>query len=396
MKKILIISACGKRRNTIGLIGGLLSHLSKLDKKKFNISLLDTDFFERNHNPQDYPVNYYSLNICWYDDIIRKIPRFRAYYANKAAVRTYRRLLKDNHYNIVLVFQIPIYADQLVKIAHEYNAKILFQPFGSDILRVSERIKQKFKNAFADVDGVCGYEKSGTLNAATDVYNVASDKLKIQKLYLEGVKRISDFRGKFSRNEMMKSLKIPYSEYNIVCGYSGRTSHRHRVIIDALIKEKFFLPNGYQIIFPMTYGAGPHHEIILNYAAQLKELCDSVGLNAVFLTEFMSIDEIAYLHLITDLFIEIQPTDNGNAFMMESLFAENKIVTGRWLNYKNFEQYGMPYYLIDSPDDLPEMLHDIFTHNTTSIKIPQALLKQFSVTDEDEPSCFWEKLFDSM
>lgn len=397
MKNILVVSPCGKRRNTTGLIGGFLSSLESVDKTKYRISLFDTDFFEGNHNPDDYPVdNYFRLESQWHDVLIRRIPGLRVKYAYYLILRKYRQLLKNISFDFVIVVQIPEYADKLVKIAHENGAKILFQPFGSDILRVSEKAKGRLMKAFEDVDGVCGYDNSGTINAARDVYHVPQDKLKIQQLYLEGVKRIIDYQGKKTRGEMMATIGITYSDYNIVCGYSGRESHRHKTIVKALISVKDVLPKGYQIIFPMTYGAGTHHEIIINYANELKAMCDEVGLKTVFLTNFMSDEQVTYLHLVTDLFIEIQTTDNGNAFMIEALYAQNQIVTGRWLKYKNFEQFGEPYYLIDSPVDLPEMLRKIFTNQAEKVVVPKELIEFYIPTEDKKPHAFWESLFKTL
>lgn len=397
MKKIMIVSRCSKRRDTLGLIGVLLATFEKLDKKKFHVTLLDTNFFERNHNPSDYNVDCYQSVITKpFDGLIRFIPRIRAICAERRAVGTFRELLNREHFDFVVVYEVPTYAEELVKIAHKSGAKILFEPFGSDILFVSDRIKKKLRKAFAEVDGVCGRTKSNVLIAAHEVFRVPDYKIKEQQEVVSGVIRLKKQRGKLSRLEMHKEIGIPYSNFNIVCGYSGRKTHRHRSIIDALTQIKDVLPSGYQIIFPMTYGAGAHHEVIIDYASQLKTVCDEAGLNAIFMTDFKTYEQIAYLHLITDLFIEIQPTDNGNAFMIEALYAQNQIVTGRWLNYQRFEQFGVPYYLIDTPEDLPIMLRDIFTNKIKRAIVPQALIDYFDIPEGYDKSTFWTNLFDTM
>lgn len=396
MKKILIVSPCGKRRDTIGLVGFLLADLKDLDRQKYHISLLDTNSVEK-HNPKDYDVEeYHGLDKYWYSGLVRLIPRIRAYHYIYCAVSTYRRLINEKEYDIVLVYQVPVYADQIVSIAHRRGVKVAFEPFGSDILRVNEARKKRLKQAFRDVDVVIGRPKTGTMIAAQEMYNVPDEKIREQKLVVKGVKTICEVKGKKSRKEMMADMDIPYSDYNIVCGYSGRMSHRHKDIIDSLIKVKDVLPKGYQIVFPMTYGAGTHHEIVLEYAAELKSICESAGLKATFLTKFLSEEHLAYLHLVTDLFIEIQPTDNGNAFMIEALYAENQIVTGRWLNYQQFEQFGTPYYLIDRPEDLPQMLRRIFAHEIKKAIVPSALLDYLKISEDYNPGTYWARLFDEL
>lgn len=397
MKYILIVSDCVKRRNTLGLISGILSKLSHLDKTKYQISLLDTNFFERNHNPADYEVDcYYKLEDCFLDDIIRKIPRIRAKYSVRKAVNAFAELLSEKHFDVVIMYQVPTYADELVRLAHKFETKVVFEPFGSDVLQVACKNRKKMINAFSGVDYVVGRTKSNVLIAAQEMYKVPNKKIKEQREVLSGIIRLKKLRGKLTREEMHKEIGIPYSDYNIVCGYSGRESHRHRSIIDALIKVKDVLPAGYQIVFPMTYGAGQHHEIIINYAKELKAICDEARLNTVFMTDFKTAEQMAYLHLITDLFIEIQPTDNGNAFMIEALYAQNQIVTGRWLGYKRFEQFGDPYYLIDKPEDLADMLRRMFTNQVKKARVPRELVDFFDVPDNYDPSRFWAELFERL
>lgn len=395
--KVLVVSRCSKRRDTIGLIGGLLDALKELDKSKYQIDLFDTNFFEDIHNPSDYEVdNYFTLKKNIFDEIMRRLPKIRAKYADKKVIERFKQLVEANNYNIIVVHQVPHYADSIVSISHYFGAKVVFEPFGSDILRVSEKTKQRLKVAFAGVDGVVGRTKSNVMIAAQDVYNVPVDKLKCQRLCLSGVKVLKEMIGKYSRQELMEMIGIPYSNYNIVCGYSGRKTHRHKTIVESLIEVKNNLPEGYQIIFPMTYGAGAHHEIIIKYAKELKELCDVAGLNTVFLTSFLSKEQMAYLHLVTELFIDIQPADNGNAFLIEALFVKNQIVTGRWLNYKRFEQFGVPYYLIDTPEDLPQMLQKIFTKQVDKVEIPQELIDFIDIPEGYSKTNFWAGVFEDL
>ena len=379
------------------MIGSLLEKLELLNKKQYRISLLDTDFFECNHVPADYKVDrYYSLEKKSWDAIIRHLPIVRSVYAVQKTLSAFKKLIKTKQFDIVIVYQVPGYADTLVEIAHAYKVKIVFEPFGSDILRVSDNERQRLKKAFAEVDGVVGRKKSNVLLASHDVYQVPDNKIFEQRGVVSGVVKLKDLKGKFTRKEMHEAVGVPYSEYNIVCGYSGRESHRHRTIIEALIQVKDVMPEGYQIIFPMTYGAGAHHEIIIHYANDLKAICDGAGLKTIFMTDFKTAEQMALLHLITDLFIEIQPTDNGNAFMIESLYSRNQIVTGSWLNYKRFEQFGVPYYLIDKPSELSEMLHKIFTRQVERAKVPQELVDFFDVPDGYNPGDFWADLFEKL
>ncbi len=397
MKKILVVSNCTSRGDTIGLVGGILNSLSKLSKREYSITLFDYNFYDALHDPKRYPVdNYLSIPFDMAHDIIRRIPRVRIWYANYLTKLYFNKILKKQHFDFIIFHQVPSGINGMLQEAHTCGAKVIFEPFGSDILRVSNKSRKALKDAFADVDAVVGRKMSNVLIAAETIYKVPHEKIFEQRECLKSVQQLKNVKGRLSREDMHKELGMPFSNYNIVCGYSARESHKHKLIIDALIQSKEVLPNNYQIIFPMTYGALMHHSSIEEYVSELKTLCDEAGLRSFFLTNFISKEQMAYLHLITDLFIEIQPTDNGNAFMIEALFARNQIVTGRWLNYKRFEQFGEPYYLIDTPVELSSMLKKIFTNKVRKIQVPQELVDFFDVPDGYDHSEFWNKLFNTL
>ena len=90
MKKILVVSSCGKRRGTVGLIGNLLTVLDGLDKSKYQISLFDTDYSELNHNSSDYKVDhYYGLKYSRLSSLLGFIPRLRVRYILFSIMMTY-------------------------------------------------------------------------------------------------------------------------------------------------------------------------------------------------------------------------------------------------------------------------------------------------------------------
>ena len=391
MKKILIVSKCVMRGDTTGLTGKFLKVLNDIDSSLLEIYLFDIGFFEVPHNPENYQVShYYGLPKMHIEKLIRKIPKLRSWYAEQIIVAKYRKIFKYNDFDAVVLFHIPACADELTSIAHKNNSKVVFYPGGSDILRVSGTIKKRLKKAFDKAEYVVGAVNSNTILGARDIYNVPEFKIKMKKNYLSGVRTLMQIDKSLSREEMMQNVGLDIADYNIVCGYNGYPFHRHKHIIDALASNISVLPDNYQLIFPVTYGASQE------YIRELRDMCFAAGLKAVFLTSFLSIEQMAYLHLVTDLFIEIQPTDAGNAFMIEALFAGNKIITGRWLNYKQFEQFGEPYYLIDKPEDLSEMLAKIFTHQIAEAHVPQELIDMFTIPKGYRSSDFWRELFDEM
>lgn len=391
MKKILVVSACTMRGDTTGLVGKFLNSIKNLDELQYEVSLFDIGFFEGRHDSQKYLVaNYYSLPFRVIEPIIRRIPKIRSHYAEHIIVSTFGKILKENHFDAVLLHHIPAFSDRLVNATRKVGVKTIFYPGGSDILRVNERTRKRLMNAFLLVDYVVAAIGSNTAIAAKDIYHVPENKLRLKPTYLKGVEFLMGVNKNLSKEEMMEITGIGKADYNIVCSYNGYPEHRHKVIIEALLRNREVLPKNYQIVFPMTYGASE------NYIEELKKMCADADLNVSFLTSFITNEQMAYLHLVTDLFIEIQPTDAGNAFMIEALFAQNQIVTGSWLNYKQFEQFGVPYYLIDKVEELPEMLKKILTGQAQRPVVSPKLIDMFTVPQNYSSVFFWENLFQEL
>lgn len=388
MKKILVVSNCSKRGTSTGLVGKFLEQLDKIDKHHFQISLLATTFNIDEVRQNLYPVHsFFTLSKGFMGSLVRIIPGLRRTFGIKLAIKAYNSLLKKYGFDWVVLYQVQPKADQWTRIAHQNNSKIVFVPWGSEVLRVSGAEQKRLKIAFSEVDYVIGAEYANTLLSARDVYNVPDKKLIFYKNYLKGVKLISKLRDKYTRKEMMSRIGIPNSDYNIICGYNGYSGQKHKIIINAIYKNKNTLPNGYQLVFPITYGAS------VDYIEDLKNYCNQLDLKTVFITDYLTDEQVAYLHLVTDLFIQIQPTDDGNDFMKEALFAQNQIVTGRWLKYYQFEQYGDPYYAIETLEELPTMLSIIFKCEAPVPSIPSQLLDDMDSASETDNKIFWEKVF---
>lgn len=388
MKRVLFVSNCEKRGNTTGLTGKALKAFEDIDSSSLELNLFDIGFFDVDHNPNDYPVNkYYALPKYPLETFVRSIPGLRAWYAEQVIVSTFRMIMKKNRFDYVLLYHIPAFANRIVDICHANNTICIFLPGGSDILRVGRRVKNRLMKAFSKVDFVVGGINSNTVLGAQSIYHVPENKIKTKKNYISGIRVLMGIDKSLSRCEMSKIVGIEESDYNIVCSYNAYPSHRHKQIIEAIAENRNVLPRNYQLVFPMTYGGSS------SYVQEIRQMCTREGLRAVFLTSFLSPEQMAYLHLITDLFIEIQPTDAGNAFMMEALFAGNKIVTGRWLKYRQFEQFGVPYFLIEKQEDLSKMLYSIFEGQVTA-KVPQELIDMFTIPSDYDKSKFWRNLFE--
>lgn len=387
MKNVLVVCPCSFRGSSIGLIEDLLFQFKKARLNGCTIDLFDTHCFQI-HDPSKYDVRtYYGIHIGRIRRIALRMPLIRSRYARYLFIERYREILRSRKYDFILFYKVPPFSDILIDIAHKVNSKVLLFPWGSEVLRADTDTEKHLKIAYSNADYIIGYEKSNLVKKASSIYKVPNDKILQLKTVLKGIKSIKEVSTSLKRTELETIVGIPSSDYNIICGYSGCETQRHIEMIKAFEANKKFLPRSYQLIFPVTYVANP------TYIQKLRNLCESYGLNAVFITEYLSDEQIACLHLVTDLFINIQPTDAGNAFMIESLFCANQIITGKWLKYDQFEEFGTPYYSLDKLDDLVLEVEKILTGKVLKREVPQQLIDKYDFPDGYDRGNFWINLF---
>ena len=385
-KRILLINDCPRRAGGPGLAASKVAFFNDLDDPKCQTDLLDTSFFMA-HHAEDYQAHeYFAMPSSLWIKYLLKVPHINRVVIEKVVCREFKRLMSKKEYDLVFLYQIPFYSSKIVDIAHKFKTRVLLQPWGSDVLRAEGRDKENVRKTYHSADFLGGNLENNIFVRARDEFGVPESKMIDLKAAMKGVAVADEFKGKYSRGEMSEMLGIPYSPYNIICGYNTYSGQRHKLIISECLSIKESLPEGYQLVFPVTYGGNGKE-----YVEELKQLCSEGHLNAVFLEKFMTPEQIAYLHLVTDLYINIQPTDTGNAFLIEAISCGNQIVTGSWLGYEQFKQFGNPFYLCDKQEDLGQLLKMIFTKAVDPIYPPDALVKSWVDNSKIPSSVRWQK-----
>ena len=379
-KKVLIVSACSTRGNTGGLTGKIVNRIKSFESF-VEVSLLDISFLQYHDSGVFDAHHFYEMPTSLWVKFLMLFPYIRRWFRKIIVCKEYQKLLKKQQFDLIIIYELPNYTDILVEYAHRLGSKVMLYPWGSDVLRAKRSTISHHKRAFENADYISGSYDSVLMKHAQEFYGVDDKKMFLVYTALPGVAEITKYAGKMSRQEMTEELGIPMSNCNIVCGYNGVEGQRHSIIIENIAKIKDRLPKDYLLIFPVTYGKGQE------YYQRLKEKVMREGLNAIFLEEFLSIKEMVCLHLITDLFINIQPSDNGNAFLLEALSANNKIICGKWLVYPQLEKYGIPYYQCETPDTLHESILEALADKES--KVPKELINELRRYTPDDLISLW-------
>ena len=389
MKKILVVSNCSVRSSGRGLTSDFLRSINP-GNGEVSIDVYDISIM-KNHKRDDYDSDdYFSIPVSPLTKMLSKNRITRAICYEQLICKEFGRILHSRRYNLIIIFQVQRFSDRIIKIAKNNNVKTGLYPWGSDILRCNIIDSYRLKKAFRDCDYIIGYKGSVVLRTVVSRYHADSNKIFSHSLVTPGVGILLLIKEKYTRKEMHDNIGIPYSDYNIICGYNADPGQQHFSSIEGLSEVKDLLPNGYQIVFPVSYGNRN------GYIDSLKRICKEKALNAVFIEKFISDEQMAMLHIITDLYINNQKTDNGNAFLIEALSCGNCIVSGAWLKYNQFEEYGIPYYQFNNQEELGDVIKVILSEKPQSITVPIPLMRFLQSITNDTLKSEWCQLFNNL
>ena len=280
-----------------------------------------------------------------------KVPKLRVFVWNWLKEKSFNKLVRSKKYDYVVIHSLPSNSDYLVQLAHSSGVKVLLFPWGSEVLRAKGRVINNLNRSFEKADFVRG-DSEKFIKDLLERYPRSRKESFVDLTYASpGISKIDEVRGTLSREEMLSSLGLPENRYYIICGYNAYYGQQHKYIIDKIAQIKKDLPQNYLLVFPITYGSESGV-----CRLDIEKWCDEYGLAYYCFDNYMTDTNVAYLHLISDVFIHVQKTDIANSFIMEALYADTKIINGAWLRYPDLEKFGYPFYSCESIDELPMVL----------------------------------------
>jgi hypothetical protein len=206
---------------------------------------------------------------------------------------------------------------------------------------------------------------------------------------LEYVDFIEEFRPNKSMQEAKERFGVA-NRYVISCGYSTSPSHRHEAIIDAVNSIKDQLPDNLTLLFPFTYGWGTQE-----YVQSIKDKCASLGTKAVFVEEYLNMEDLYTLRMATDMFVHVQTTDAGASCVMQYILCHKKIVHGSWMKYVDLERFNpLFYYPVNNLEELGSVILEAY--RSAGIDIPEGVIHAIMDRGWNKEIKKWDALFCSM
>lgn len=248
---------------------------------------------------------------------------------------------------------------------------IVITPWGSDLLRRPKDNLDQLSILYNKVDYI-------TLPAdiAWPIVKIVLDGFKIDPKKLVGSfwgSDLVDFAIKNGNTISQEDAKDRFGltgQYVVTCGYNRQEAQRHKAIIEAIDKKREQLPENLTLLFPMTYGNMTYQG---KYVEEVKDECKKRNLQAVFVTEFLSLEDLYKLRKATDIFVHVQTTDAGARSVYEYILCNKKIVQGSWMNYAELESFSPLFYFpVKNLDDLGEVI--VHAYNSDNIEVPQEVM----------------------
>lgn len=191
----------------------------------------------------------------------------------------------------------------------------------------------------------------------TDFYKNYYSKCHVLATGLDILSKIDLLRTKnLSKRDLKKELYIDPNKTVITIGYSSHPENHQVEIIEHIANKinENKLKN-LHFVFPLTYGDKDYKKHIIALATEN-------NLDFTAITTPLSKEQIAKYRVASDIMIHLRDTDQFSGTFQEYLYANNVIITGKWLPYQFIIDKGIYMHTISKLDNLSNILEHILSN----------------------------------
>jgi hypothetical protein len=347
--------------------GHVLSIINHLRRKN---PLIDITLLTDSANEMKEAIKDKKVKIEWYN-----VPpvNYKYRWLNNLIIRHrqckyFAKFSKGKNFDIVNVHFPNMFMSYVYKHLRSMSTKIVVTPWGSDILTRNKKYLKRMAHLYQNADYIATETRTPLGKRIID--DIVVDKNKFVGNFFGS--DVIDFALKKGDSISQEDAKKRFGlsgRYVITCGYNRREQQRHKAIIAAIDSVKNQLPDNITLLFPMTYGIHTRDE----YIEGCKKECERRGLPSVFVTDFISVEDVYMLRKATDIFVHVQTTDASSGSLQEYIICNKKIVHGSWIKYEELESFHPLFYFpVENLDRLGEAV--VNAYNSDNINIPQGVL----------------------
>lgn len=276
---------------------------------------------------------------------------------------------KNKKFDIVNIHFPKRYLSYVCRYLRAMSNKMVITPWGSDVLRQNSESLKQLRRLYDEADYIATSPNTPLGKKIIEEFQGASKKM-VGSFWGSEVLDFAIEKGDSISQEESKEHFGLTGRYVITCGYNRKVPQRHKAIIAAVDKVRDQLPDNLTLLFPMTY-ANPRTNT--DYVAECKEECSKRGIPAVFVTDYLNVEDIYKLRKATDMFVHVQTTDAFSGSVQEYIICNKKIVHGSWIKYHELEAFHpLFYYPVNNMDCLAETIVNAYLSD--KIAIPQGVI----------------------
>jgi hypothetical protein len=234
------------------------------------------------------------------------------------------------------------------------NVRVVCSFWGSDLLRRSSILNDFFvRNALHRSDAITIQTDELAEMMYVKYGRQLKDKTRIVRFpnTTEVRDAIDDHRSnRKATSAFLDARGLDPTAPTVVVGHNGNPMNNQLPILQSILPMLDAHPQPVNVIIPFTYGGS---------ADDLDGLKQTIGDRSdVFVqTEFLSIQDLALLRVVTDVYIHMPVTDALSGALTEALYAGAVSITGAWLPYGIYRrEVGIDLVECASFAELPAML----------------------------------------
>lgn len=261
-------------------------------------------------------------------------------------------LRKFKDFDIIHVQFVTIYSLIRAFISKKYKTKICVSFWGSDLLRRSDAYLQYERRFLTRVD----YISTAALLLQKKLYNIYPNLKVNTGMVPFGVSSINYIDKYYNDKDNCKDyFSLPKNKKIVAIGYNSIRQQQHDKVINAI--KNLENKDHYCLVFQMTYG----HDFDKDYIDNLYQLIDESGFEYKIFKSFLSMEDLAKLRTVTDIFINAQTTDAFANSVIENIYAKTQIINAGWLHYPEIDEFALHVNEFNNFNEIPELLNKVIS-----------------------------------
>lgn len=297
----------------------------------------------------------------------------------------------DGGYDAVIIhFISPFLAFHINQIRKMSN-NLVGVVWGSDFYRIDSNLKISLQNyIYKRLDKVVFTSEQTKADFFQKKSFVNIDKMEVARFGLPVLQEIDvlSLVGQAEREQWYEDFGLCRDKINILVGYNANLAHQQIPVTKIITELPSEIIKKIHLVFPLGYGSGDTKakidDLLINYE----------NVSYVILDKFYGFKDAAKLRMLTDILINVQPSDQFSGSMQETLYAGGYVLTGSWLPYQTLKTYKPKMEFVDSVEDIGDKLLLMLNENLKSSQENTENIKKYiSSTSSWEVNIpIWDKI----